>query len=280
MFERGAEGLAVATSRPTAGYMCPLCLQIFDDPNDLTREHAPPRRLGGSVVALSCKRCNHDAGRHIDVQVRAQEDYLDLLDGRMEGMRDARLEVGGVSVRAEAGLSPDGLRFIPSMKRNNPAQFEAHRAAWDALGSGGGNVKFSVVFNYRRTVVAAGWLRSAYLVAFAALGYTYILNPRLDIVRRQIHNPKDEILKDIYSHIAGADPSARLIIRVEDPPELASLSVEMGRHLVLLPAVDPSVDTYASIEKHGVPDLLQVTGKGVDWPVDFPLKLDFGWIAI
>jgi hypothetical protein len=49
---------------------------------------------------------------------------------------------------------------------------------------------------------------------------------------------------------------------------------------VFLPAVDPSVDTYASLMAHGLPDLLQVTGKGLEWPTDFPLKLDFGVLAL
>jgi hypothetical protein len=228
MFDHGVEGLSRAKGTRAAGYMCPLCLVLFEDPSDLTQEHAPPKRLGGTVVALTCKSCNNNAGAVIDVQVKAQEDYLDFLDGRMEGMRDARLEVEGVSVRAEAGLTSDGLTFVPSANRNDPETFEQHNQAWDGLRPAGGSVKFSVVFNYRRSVVAAGWLRSAYLVAFAALGYSYILDSRLNIVRQQIKNAKNEILKEVYTHISGADPCARLMIRVEDPPELVALAVEMG----------------------------------------------------
>ena len=46
--------------------------------------------------------------------------------------------------------------------------------------------------------VEVGWLRSGYLLAFAALGYSYFLNPQLERIRRQIAVPGDEIVPRVW----------------------------------------------------------------------------------
>src|SRR6266542_6919896 len=59
-------------------YACPLCLKyIFRigaiETGDLTREHAPPESLGGKKLALTCRWCNNDSGKHFDAEAQKQE---------------------------------------------------------------------------------------------------------------------------------------------------------------------------------------------------------------
>lgn len=63
-------------------YICPICCRIFDerairkDASDdycLTLEHSPPEKIGGTVLTLTCKRCNNMLGSKLDSQVAARE---------------------------------------------------------------------------------------------------------------------------------------------------------------------------------------------------------------
>jgi hypothetical protein len=95
-------------------------------------------------------------------------------------------------------FNDQGLVFTGHPHRNDPKTWDEHNEAWERL-RGGGNVKFQITFNYRQQVVEIGWLRAACIVAFAALGYRYITEPTLDVVRRQIREPRELVLERFYS---------------------------------------------------------------------------------
>src|SRR5438309_157804 len=73
-FDRGVEAIQRIATIDLASfgladrYLCPICIRGFhrEDASAMTLEDAPPRRLGGRKVALTCPDCNHSAGFRLD----------------------------------------------------------------------------------------------------------------------------------------------------------------------------------------------------------------------
>lgn len=53
---------ALRQARPIFFGKCPICFE--DDPQ--SKEHVPPRALGGSVMTTTCYRCNNDLGSRVE----------------------------------------------------------------------------------------------------------------------------------------------------------------------------------------------------------------------
>ncbi|WP_394368459.1 HNH endonuclease [Adhaeribacter radiodurans] len=65
-------------------YICPICLIKFSEEalsekvkNNLTLEDAPPKSLGGSQIALTCKKCNNTCGHKVDFHLSVRLRELD-----------------------------------------------------------------------------------------------------------------------------------------------------------------------------------------------------------
>ena len=93
---------------------CPICLRPFtqqavEEGKTVTLEHVPPRsfKAGGIAMCLTCKPCNHGAGRAEQVAVEAVDDEVKV-----------RLDV--------AGLPPFTARVAV---RANDTFFSEYRAA-------------------------------------------------------------------------------------------------------------------------------------------------------
>ena len=52
------EAVPIAVARPRTFDRCPICL----DQNPVSREHVPPKSIGGDVMTHTCRRCNNRAG--------------------------------------------------------------------------------------------------------------------------------------------------------------------------------------------------------------------------
>ncbi len=172
MFERGAAAARAVFADTVDGYVCPLCLRSFDDVAELSREHAPPESAGGRVVGLTCRQCNSEGGHRIDHHVAAEADLRRALRGSTDREWSAVVDVNGRPARAAMRFNETGLQFIGHPQRNASEDWAAHDAAWEQLRDGG-NVRFQINFRFRQRFVEIGWLRAAYIVAFAALGYRY-----------------------------------------------------------------------------------------------------------
>lgn len=170
-------------------YACPLCLLGFsvdeiEDGGRLTEEHAPPDKLDGEVVCLTCADCNHRAGRILDSHMVRAERLLDFAAGRDTPPLRARIGVNGVEQRSRVSRETGGVKFFGVPRANAPGTTGAIQSVLEELVALGDsacgttiNVTFDEPFDERH--VAIGWLRSAYLVAFAAFGYRYIFQPCL-----------------------------------------------------------------------------------------------------
>jgi hypothetical protein len=121
---------------------------------------------------------------------------------------------------------------------------------------------------------SVGWLRAAYLIAFATLGYLYILRQELEQVRQQIQDPQATIL-DRYCVTTKPDENDRLITFARQPAELESVVVLTNDLAVFLPSYT-SRGTYerlAGVEPWP-PGKKVLSGSSAPWPARPAYGLD------
>jgi hypothetical protein len=91
-------------------------------------------------------------------------------------------------------------------------------------------IHFEEGYRHRESMI--GWLRAAYLVAFTALGYLYILIQALNCVREQIRTPAVTLITSFSVVVPKASPQERQLVLLEEPAEIRSLIVWMGAVIV------------------------------------------------
>jgi hypothetical protein len=149
-------------------------------------------------------------------------------------------------------------------------------AAFDAVvAERSTGVTFNLSFrspDFRKASI--GWLRAAFLVAFATLGYRYILRTDLEEVRRQILDPAAEIL-DRYCVITKRGPAERCITFVREPAKLRSVIVFNNPYAVFLPS-DASGSTYEQLATLDPwpPGTVTLSGSTAPWPTQPAYALD------
>lgn len=273
-FNKGVEALQRTVPNILPCYGCPLCLRGFPEQKIdlLTREHVPPLSLGGHRLVLTCKDCNGGAGGRtgVDTHARRAERYLDFALGTMEEPRPAELSVGSLKQRVEVCRSSGGLSIL-GLPKNNPP--ETTRQIQDAMERMVGGERRSLRFSFPKDEYSPqhqriSWLRAAYLAAFAALGYRYILRSILDPVRKQILDPDKEVIHTFKLVDAAAPPDRRSIVFVSDPDWVRGLAVQMGRHIVLLPLHDDDSSFYERLKGDATAESkIELRGKlQLTWP--------------
>jgi hypothetical protein len=286
MFDRGALALAsAAPDLPHALYACPLCLDAFDRSatapgGELTIEHVPPESLGGRPMCLTCRRCNNTAGSRLDSHMERHRTFVDFIAGAATRPIAATFTVADRQQRGLVQGRSDGLLLTGVAARNRPGADVAMIERLDDLVSGAAEkwslgVAFDERWESRR--VNVGWLRTTYLAAFAALGYHYVAQPGLALVREQVARPDDDVIPlTVEPTRADADPIARSILLVEQPIDLRSVAVQIGRTTVLLPPIESTdVDFFRDARAYGLQrGHTELHGKLVPWPTRAGFLLD------
>lgn len=275
-FDLGARAIAcLAPHQPgvPSSYLCPLCYRWYTEVGQLTLEHAPPAALGGRPLVLTCRECNSAAGAKVDHEMLALERALDFGGGTLVRPARGHLRVGEQMVRADVEAVGDIVQITVVPAANHPdiaqriaAEFGRRRdeGRWE-----GSTLTIGLDRGFRHRPALVGWLRAAYLVAFAAEGYRYVLHPHLASVRRQLAEPDVGHL-GIFSGITlEMPPSERRLLLADEPAPFRSLLVQMGRHLVFLPRCDDEGDLYQRLAAELTPDRPHETtfmGKPLRWP--------------
>jgi len=244
-FDRGCDAFKlafpdIATKIPYERfYVCPLCLHAFDEQalahRVLTREHVPPESVGGHRLVLTCRRCNSAGGHGSDIHVRREADIYDFANGDL-GETKAILssKSGRVPIRLSAsgeGLLASCIPEATSAAVHAAVIEEFGRAAADGTW---GEFRFKFDFApFSRKRAAAGWLRSAYLAFFAALGYRFIVRPEMSVVRTRIGNP--ELDEPRIFRIIRTQTSEPQLVRIDAPEVFRSFAMFYRRNVVLLP---------------------------------------------
>jgi hypothetical protein len=114
-------------------------------------------------------------------------------------------------------------------------------------GSGSANFKLtvSVRFSFDRSRV--GDLKSAFLAAFAMFGYRYAYSQRLDLVRRQIMQPDDELIDSAWWTAGPALTEDPMLMVMKQP--FPGVLVRLRSVLVALPWITGPDDFYAAVRQ-------------------------------
>jgi len=266
-FNYGVE--AFARARPDAPrlYCCPICIRGFDNPDELTIEHVPPKSVGGKPLVLTCQDCNNRSGHLLDAHIRTGRDRREVAEGKRETW--IKLSQFGHTVTAKALFGPGRIHVTAVPEKSDP---EAHRSLFAKLDEVAATKSmdwgFSIEFSFRHSRLreAVGWLRVAYLYAFAALGYNFILRPELNIIREQFQRPDDRIAPQAMKH-SGSLAIGDVLSFVYSPAELRSIVIILGANLFFFPAFIDASTLYERLTSYpSTGQKLTVSGAYIDLP--------------
>jgi hypothetical protein len=173
-----------------------------------------------------------------------------FLSGKGSGSTPVTISRGGAPLRGTLEFEPGAVSMFGVPKANNPADVERAVESFDQLVEGIGDDTFTLTFKHafepRRARL--GWLRAAYLIAFAQFGYRYILRPAFEPLRAQLMSPDEAVLDPPPVTI---DPSAvgehggRLLMPSTDVLDI--VIVDMGWVYAFLPGADGSAGFFDTV---------------------------------
>jgi hypothetical protein len=183
------------------GYLCPVTLDFFEDPyhEQLSEEHVPQKSIGGKVICLTRKNWNlgfNEIDNH--VAERAKE----LSYFKQSGKSRALAYVNGKfksEMTVELSSENPKLSFIGGgFKESNPEFMKL-------MTSHENKEEFKVRMKPKGTLTRntrLGYLKNAYLIAFATFGYSLIFGNKGSIelfrtIRQQLREPTEKIFGDL-----------------------------------------------------------------------------------
>ena len=197
MFDQGAAALRALGVNEEV-YACPLCGSVFDisaltsdltASQFLTLEHAPPKSMGGKAIALTCNRCNNSAGSKTDHHLPTMRGFEGRVKGFLRrtsaGDGEVRLKAGRAEVRATLVID-NGITDFRVLGHNNDPKMVALFLDEMQENQPGGSFKITFISRATRSGVARAYVKSAFLVAFAKLGYSFALNDSVTWLREAI----------------------------------------------------------------------------------------------
>ncbi len=225
-------------------YICPLCVRSFAENQlgVLTFEDVPPKRLGGRPLLLTCKECNDKGGHDVDHHAITEDQLLRVASGQTYRRSPVHVSFADLEVAAE--LRKEGNTNVISLLPPPCNRLTRIQDLADAARTWADGTEFQIRLRKgyipRRSEIS--WLRSAYLLAFAWLGYRYVYRDLLDIVRAQIREPATRHVGAFCGYTGAAD--ARRIIAIQEPEWLRGIAVSAHGRIVLLPLFDEDHGFY------------------------------------
>lgn len=193
------EGILQAELQYDRTYICPICLNQFqendlvaqDDTNFLTEEDAPPSKLQGSRIALTCKDCNSSAGYQIDNHLINRIREIDDANFHTGSKQYRKLSYDGGAVTAEITSNGDGtLTVLHRIGKNNPNLLD--KFIYSLRNKTLGPILDLEPKNYKvipeRVNIALA--KTNYIITFSKFGYLFLLHPFYNDLRRAIQNPE------------------------------------------------------------------------------------------
>ncbi|MEV0131769.1 hypothetical protein AB0H83_25320 [Dactylosporangium sp. NPDC050688] len=263
-------------------YACPLCLVAYPRAavaaGVLTEEHVPPHALGGHGLLLTCAACNNTAGTALDAHAVRRRHLEDFFTHRTATGRTLPVTVhaAGIPLRGTIQWTDDGsLQIFGVPKQNHPGQQAAHVQTLDEYvdrADPNPDLTFTIQTpRYNADRDQLSWARAAYLAAFAALGWRYILHPVMAPYRIQFREPATPTVPIRVWRDRTAALDQRRILLVEQPDDLRAVAVTFGQRLILLPGIDrPQTsqqlhDAITARSAGGEP-AADLQGKEAPWP--------------
>ncbi|HEX5504833.1 MAG TPA: hypothetical protein VFW96_19605 [Thermomicrobiales bacterium] len=207
------------------------------------------------------------------------EQLLDFGRGTLTQPARVRVTMGHHVLHAEVVATGGTVQIMGIAKANRPNIAELLEPELNKLLREGHQegrtfqVSFTKPLNHPLALV--GWLRAAYLVAFALYGYRYIFDSRLELVRRQIAAPHVQHIPLFAMTLTDAQPADRHIVLIREPEQYRSLYIQMGRHAVFLPSPEDASALYPRLEatySAGTEQHFTYHGDIYPWPTE-PIHL-------
>ncbi|MDM3870743.1 HNH endonuclease [Porticoccus sp. W117] len=175
-------------------FICPTCLKTIElNAKKITDAHIVPDSVGGKELTLLCRPCNSKFGSNQDKWFGEYLDFLfkDEVEKNLFSTKTQPkyIEINGVRVRADVEQSTDSnIQVLMYEDRNPPGVIDSINYS-DSL-----TMSFEVPLLKNEHHVKVGYLTAAYLAWFKQLGYSWAFQSHLDIIRKQILNPNEEIM--------------------------------------------------------------------------------------
>jgi hypothetical protein len=207
LFDAHTKDLNELLIEPEEIIVCPICLTEFTreaiDQKLVNDGHVWPKLIrkkskrAGHIQVILCKKCNErssQADNQMQIFEKVKEGdktgelygtrLIEFLDGGNDKPAQARVNVqvtGDNSIRI-TGRIDENKRFLDSSPTDQK-RLEAIFTGEKKVG-----VTIHQPKNYKPGIVPGAWITSAYLMAFYSLGYRYIMQPGMQVVRDYIIN--------------------------------------------------------------------------------------------
>lgn len=192
------EGLIEIDLKFDETYICPICLDQFEkadlisskSKNFLTEEDAPPAKLSGSRIALTCYECNSKAGHQIDHHLIHRLREIDDSKFHKDSVQNVRVEFEDTFINSVITSKGNGLlSVLHRIDNNNPTTLD--RFIYQLKNKSLGEIlsmspKKKQIDNSK---VDRALLKTNYIITFAKFGYIFLLDSFYQTIRDEIRNP-------------------------------------------------------------------------------------------
>lgn len=203
------------------GFVCPLCVGVFDSLADLNRAHLWPEALGGRIFTLACRKCNSRIGSRIEKHEKARVDYLDSnklpFTEKIEGV-EGHIS-GFYSVRDIDG-QPTLIMEI-SDKHSNPLTLAENQRLFNTGEILQRKVTLSYKGKFNKRNATLTYLHFAYMSLFHLTGYQWVETVQAAKIREQLSKPKEAIFPVLFTELERepasklAEPSQPILFEVQ-----------------------------------------------------------------
>jgi len=272
IFELYAQNLELVKRHPkvnlegerTSGYICPLCNKIYDKGafspeyvDQLTEEHFPPGKLGGSVKILTCKICNNTHGSELESHLKEHLITQDFLKGDSEASRPARFltdgkfDIGGQILKTSTGFHFRAVRQI-SNHNHFDKLFRVEKPDLK-------KIDITITGLYKRRKAEIALLRIAYLWLYSEFGFAIMYNSNMHKIREQIQEPEKKIIENLRSLELDYPEEMEGINIITKPKKLQSYvalfktetNSTVRKHAVFLPGpTENGLDIYSYLTRN------------------------------
>lgn len=176
-------------------FLCPICMNKINlhDKKQITRAHVIPDY---DKVTFACRKCNCDSGKEQD---KWFGDFLRSAFSKEQFLSKTTLPncfmIDELKVNGE--IKPDytgNISLYMNRKQNSPEMISKYLSKFNKKPSQI-QLSFEIPLLKNQQQVCVGFLTAGYLAWFEMFGYSWILQKHLDIVRTQIKNPTESIIK-------------------------------------------------------------------------------------
>lgn len=183
-------------------FMCPSCLSIIslDRKEKISEAHIIPKAASGKLKTYLCSKCNSTFGSKQDKWFGEQLKISSKNEPKIYAtdIKDGFFWIDNQRINGTwETVDNKNLHFKWFKDRNPPF---VNELILNKLNSQPPQVTFSLSLPILRNqqLVEVGFLTAAYLMWFGAIGYSWVLQKHLELIRQQIRCPSDRIITDPF----------------------------------------------------------------------------------